>query len=72
VRQAIQRITALGDSGGIVIATHGNALALFLRTLDSSVDFGFWERMSLPDVYAVATHPDDAWSYRRVWSDDDN
>lgn len=67
VSAAIRRIAALTDSRNIVIATHGNALALFLRTLDSNVDFAFWTRMSLPDVYAVATDPAGAWSYRRVW-----
>ena len=68
VTRAIRRIAPLGHSRDIVIATHGNALALFLRTLDANVDFAFWNGMSLPDVYAVETHPD-AWSYRRVWLD---
>lgn len=68
VSQAIRRIAALGNSRAVVVATHGNALALFLRTLDASVDFAFWNGMSLPDVYAVETRPD-AWSYRRAWVD---
>ena len=67
VSRAIRRIAALGDDRDVVIAGHGNALSLFLRTLDESVDFAFWTGMSLPDVYAVETRPDDAWSYRRVW-----
>lgn len=66
VARAIRRTAALGGSRDIVIATHGNALSLFLRTLDARVDFAFWNGMSLPDVYAVDTRPD-AWSYRRVW-----
>ena len=68
VSRTIHRIAATGESRDVVIATHGNALSLFLRTLDPSVDFAFWMRMSLPDVYAVATSPEGAWSYRRVWS----
>lgn len=67
VTRAIRRIAARGDSRNVVIATHGNALALFLRTLDARVDFAFWNGMSLPDVYAVEPRPDDAWSYWRVW-----
>lgn len=67
VSRAIRRIAALGEDRDVVIATHGNALALFLRTLDAGVDFEFWSRISLPDVYAVDTHPDGAWSYRRLW-----
>ena len=68
VSRTIHRIAATGDSRDVVIGTHGTALALFLHTLDSRVDFDFWLRMSLPDVYAVATSPEGAWSYRRVWS----
>lgn len=68
VTHAIRRIAALAGSRDVVIATHGNALALFLRTLDANVDFAFWTGMSLPDVYAVETTPH-AWSYRRVWVD---
>jgi 2,3-bisphosphoglycerate-dependent phosphoglycerate mutase len=68
VTRAIRRIAAPGDSRDVVIATHGNALALFLRTLDARVDFAFWTGMSLPDVYVVETTPH-AWSYRRVWVD---
>ncbi len=68
VRRAIRRIAASGDSRDVVIATHGTVLSLFLRTLDPAVDFEFWARMSLPDIYVVTTPPDDGWSYRRVWS----
>jgi len=67
VSRAVRRIATQNDSRSVVISTHGNALTLFLHTLDASVDFAFWTRMSLPDVYAVATSPDDAWSYQRVW-----
>jgi 2,3-bisphosphoglycerate-dependent phosphoglycerate mutase len=69
VSQAIRRIAASTGGRDVVISTHGNALALFLHTLDSNVGFAFWKRMSMPDVYAVATGPDGVWSYRRVWSD---
>jgi 2,3-bisphosphoglycerate-dependent phosphoglycerate mutase len=67
VRRAVHRIATQNDGRTVVISTHGNALTLFLHTLDASVDFAFWTRMSLPDVYAVTTHPDGAWSYQRVW-----
>jgi broad specificity phosphatase PhoE len=68
VSRAIRRIAATADSGDIVIGSHGTALSLFLRTIDPTVDFAFWTRMSLPDVYAVTTSAEGAWSYRRVWS----
>jgi hypothetical protein len=53
----------------VAVASHGNALALLLRTLDPSVDYSFWARMSLPDVYAVDTRPGCEWTYRRLWTD---
>lgn len=68
VSRAIRRIAATCEGRDVVISTHGNALSLFLHTLDASVDFAFWNRMSLPDVYSVTIHPDERWSYRRVWS----
>jgi broad specificity phosphatase PhoE len=67
--RAISRILHATDGRDIVIASHGNAIALFLRTLDGSVDFGFWARMSMPDIYAVDTTTGAAWSYRRAWHD---
>ena len=66
VTDAIRRIAARADRRSVVIATHGNALSLFLHTLDARVNFAFWNRMSLPDVYAVETRSD-TWSYRRMW-----
>lgn len=70
VRSAIHRIAGAAEGRNVAIATHGNALALFLRTLDSRVDFDFWARMSMPDVYAIDGANPSAWSYRRVWSAD--
>ena len=67
VSTAIRAIAESSGGRNVVIASHGNALALFLRTLDAHVDFAFWARMSMPDVYAVDVG--DGWSYRRVWSE---
>lgn len=67
VTRAIRRIARSAGDRHVAIATHGNVLALFLRTLDPSVGFGFWARMSMPDVYAVDAPAGAAWSYRRAW-----
>jgi 2,3-bisphosphoglycerate-dependent phosphoglycerate mutase len=69
VRNAIERVAGETDGRNLAIASHGNALALFLRTLDQSVDYAFWSRMSVPDVYAVDTRAAGRWTYRRIWSD---
>jgi 2,3-bisphosphoglycerate-dependent phosphoglycerate mutase len=64
VAAAIRRIAATGDEP-MAIASHGNALALFLRTLDAAVDFAFWSRMSMPDVYVVDSRAS-RWTFRRL------
>jgi 2,3-bisphosphoglycerate-dependent phosphoglycerate mutase len=68
VSRAIRRVVESAGDRTVVVASHGNALALFLRTIDSTVDFRFWSGMSMPDVYAVEPRKDAAWSYQRVWS----
>ena len=69
VRKVIDRIALNAGGSAVAVASHGNALALLLRTLDPSVDYSFWARMSLPDVYAVDTRPGCEWTYRRLWTD---
>ena len=67
VSRAIARIAASNLDRHVAIASHGNALALFLHTLDPAVDFDFWRRMSVPDVYAVDVRTTPVWSFDRVW-----
>ena len=67
ISRAIRGIAEAAGDRNVVIASHGNALALFLRTLDAHVDFAFWAHMSMPDVYAVDVRG--VWSYQRVWSE---
>jgi 2,3-bisphosphoglycerate-dependent phosphoglycerate mutase len=67
VSAAIGRIADAAGKRNVAIATHGNALALFLRTIDPAVDYAFWARMSFPDVFAVDTGVESNWSYYRLW-----
>lgn len=67
VRQAIDGIARAAAGRHVAIASHGNALALFLHTLDPAVDFAFWSRMSLPDVYAVGDGAGDV-PFCRLWT----
>lgn len=67
VSRAIGRVVESAAGRNVVVASHGNALALFLHTLDPKIDFAFWMGMSMPDVYAVATERAVPWSYRRIW-----
>lgn len=61
-----ERVTAAEGARerNVVVASHGNALALFLRTIDPDVDFAFWAQMTFPAVFAVDVNSD-RWSYRR-------
>lgn len=42
-----------GPSGPIAIAGHGNALSLYLNSLDSTIGFDFWRALQMPDAYRV-------------------
>jgi hypothetical protein len=37
----------------IVIATHGNLLALILQRYDPTAGFAFWRAMTMPDIYRL-------------------
>jgi 2,3-bisphosphoglycerate-dependent phosphoglycerate mutase len=67
VSRAISGIVESNVDRHVVIASHGNALALFLHTLDPTIDFDFWMRMSMPDIYAVDVRATPAWTFDRVW-----
>ena len=67
VSRAIRRTVEAAGDRTVVVSSHGNALALFLRTIDSTVDFQFWSKMSVPDVYAVEVRRETPWSYRRIY-----
>ena len=67
VSRAIRSIAEDARERSVVVASHGNALALFMRTLDPSVGFTFWSQMTFPDVFAVDVNGD-RWSYRRISS----
>ena len=67
ISRAIARIAATPADGNIAIASHGNAIALFLHTLDPAVDFTYWDTMSLPDVHAIDARPGAPWTFRRAW-----
>jgi 2,3-bisphosphoglycerate-dependent phosphoglycerate mutase len=49
-----------------VIVTHGNLLALLLRHCDGRVGYATWQRLTTPDVYAVALR-EPIKPARRIW-----
>ena len=51
----------------VVLATHGNLLALVLQRFDARVDFAFWRSLTMPDVYALRVSVDSEVSVHRLW-----
>lgn len=41
------------DANHIVLATHGNLLALILQHYDPAFGYGFWKSMTMPDIYRL-------------------
>jgi 2,3-bisphosphoglycerate-dependent phosphoglycerate mutase len=70
---AMQRASAaLADILGhpakrTVVVTHGNLMALMLKTFDDRIGFELWERLTYPDVYAVTVRGAQR-TIRRVWA----
>lgn len=60
---AVSELAARHAGETIALASHGNALALFLRTLDPSFGFEAWREMRNPDLFRVVFEPDSpTWS----------
>ncbi len=54
--------------GAIVLATHGNLLALLMNHYDPSVGFHHWNALSSPDIYRVYLDVSTEVQFKRMWS----
>jgi broad specificity phosphatase PhoE len=62
----VQRL--LQHAGGqLVVATHGNLLALVLQHLDPRVGFLFWQSLSMPDIYRLTLSSAGDAAIERLW-----
>lgn len=52
----------------VVLSTHGNLLALLLQHVEPSVDFAFWQSLTMPDVFRWRSAPDEKTRIERLWS----
>ena len=50
-----------------VVVTHGNLMALMLKTFEDSIGFELWERLTYPDVYSV-TVSETYSAVERIWA----
>lgn len=51
-----------------MLATHGNLLALLLQSFDPTIDFAFWQALTMPDVYRVQLIVHHRVQLQRQWS----
>ena len=51
----------------VVLATHGNLLALVLNALDGKFAYEFWRRLSFPDIYQLTFAGAELRRVDRVW-----
>ena len=59
---------ALESDKRCVLVTHGNLLALILRSIDVTVGFEFWSTLSNPDAFLIQVDGEGPTGFRRVWT----
>jgi 2,3-bisphosphoglycerate-dependent phosphoglycerate mutase len=66
VRNLVEQLAHRHQSQTVVLATHGNLLALLLNAFDRRVDFGFWNSLEFPDVFELQLLKSGAGVFRRI------
>ena len=59
---------ALGSGQRCVVVTHGNLLALILKSVDPTVGFDLWLRLSNPDAFVLHVDSEGAKRFSRIWN----
>ena len=59
---------ALASGERCVLVTHGNLLALILRSIDPTVGFDVWAGLSNPDAFVLHVDDDGPSGFTRVWT----
>jgi 2,3-bisphosphoglycerate-dependent phosphoglycerate mutase len=66
VRDLVEQLAHRHQSQAVVLATHGNLLALLLNTFDRRVDVDFWKSLAFPDVFELQLLPSGTGVFRRI------
>jgi 2,3-bisphosphoglycerate-dependent phosphoglycerate mutase len=53
VVQVLETIAARHKAGSVIIASHGNLIALALHAFIPNVDYAFWESIPMPAVFTL-------------------
>jgi len=64
---AVRQLIARHAEQHLVVATHGNLMALVLNGLDPSFGYEFWRELSFPDVYELEFEASALIGVRRMW-----
>jgi 2,3-bisphosphoglycerate-dependent phosphoglycerate mutase len=51
----------------IVVATHGNLLALMMNAFDPSYGYDFWRALTFPDIYRLTLTDSGLTAVVRSW-----
>jgi 2,3-bisphosphoglycerate-dependent phosphoglycerate mutase len=63
----VRTVVAHHVGSQVVLATHGNLLALVLNGLDRKFAYEFWRRLSFPDIYQLTLAGAQLRGVERVW-----
>ncbi len=66
VRRAVHDLAVAHAGSTLLLVSHGNALALYLNSIDSSFGFDGWATMKNPDLFRVVVSGD-THSWDRGW-----
>jgi 2,3-bisphosphoglycerate-dependent phosphoglycerate mutase len=66
VRDLVGQLAHRHASQTVVLATHGNLLALLLNAFDRRVNFDFWKSLAFPDAFELQLLPSGAGVFRRI------
>jgi 2,3-bisphosphoglycerate-dependent phosphoglycerate mutase len=64
---AVRRFIRRHAGQHLVVATHGNLLALILNGFNPSYGYEFWRELSFPDVYELEFEATALIRVRRIW-----
>lgn len=59
---------ALASGKRCVMVTHGNLLALILRSFDPLAGFELWSKLSNPDAFLLQVNDEGPASFSRIWT----
>jgi 2,3-bisphosphoglycerate-dependent phosphoglycerate mutase len=64
---AVRQFIARHAGQHLVVATHGNLMAIILNGFDPSFGYEFWRELSFPDVYELEFEASALIRVRRMW-----